>query len=82
MQWVYWQIVVQLHIISLREDQDAFAIESYKRSAKAWSEGKFSNEVIPVSVPQRRGDDLVISEDEEFKKRKNGKNSCTTCCFH
>lgn len=50
-----------------REDQDAFAIESYKRSAKAWSEGKFSNEVIPVAVPQRRGDALIVSEDEEFK---------------
>ena len=50
-----------------REDQDAFAIESYKRSAKAWNEGKFSNEVIPVAVPQRRGDALIVSEDEEFK---------------
>ena len=50
-----------------REDQDAFAIESYRRSAKAWSEGKFTNEVIPVAVPQRRGDALIISEDEEFK---------------
>jgi acetyl-CoA C-acetyltransferase len=50
-----------------REDQDAFAIQSYERTKKAWSEGKFSNEVIPVAVPQRRGDDLIISEDEEFK---------------
>ena len=50
-----------------REDQDAFAIESYKRSAKAWSEGKFSNEVIPVAVPQRKGDPVIVSEDEEFK---------------
>tara|TARA_B100000795_G_scaffold194471_1_gene148701 strand:+ start:12012 stop:13190 length:1179 start_codon:yes stop_codon:yes gene_type:complete len=53
-----------------REDQDAFAIQSYERSAKAWSEGKFSNEVVPVAVPQRRGEDLIISEDEEFKKIK------------
>ena len=53
-----------------REDQDAFAIESYRRSAKAWSEGKFSNEVIPVAVPQRRGDALIITEDEEFKNVK------------
>ena len=53
-----------------REDQDAFAIESYRRSAKAWSEGKFSNEVIPVAVPQRRGDALIVSEDEEFKNVK------------
>ena len=53
-----------------REDQDAFAIQSYERSAKAWSEGKFANEIIPVTVPQRRGDDLIISEDEEFKNVK------------
>ena len=50
-----------------REDQDAFAIESYKRSAEAWSQGKFSNEVIPVTVPQRKGDPVIVSEDEEFK---------------
>lgn len=50
-----------------REEQDAFAIESYERSAKSWKEGKFNNEVVPVSVPQRRGDDVVISEDEEYK---------------
>ncbi|WP_045802606.1 acetyl-CoA C-acyltransferase [Flagellimonas lutaonensis] len=50
-----------------REDQDAFAIQSYKRSAKAWKEGKFANEVVPVEVPQRRGEPLVVSEDEEYK---------------
>lgn len=50
-----------------REDQDAFAIQSYERSAKAWSEGKFADEVVPVSVPQRRGEPVIISEDEEFK---------------
>lgn len=53
-----------------REEQDAFAIESYNRSAKAWSTGKFTDEVVPVSVPQRRGDELVISEDEEYKNVK------------
>lgn len=53
-----------------REDQDEFAIESYNRSAKAWKEGKFSEEVIPVEVPQRRGDSILISEDEEYKKVK------------
>jgi len=53
-----------------REEQDAFAIESYNRSAKAWSAGKFNNEVVSVTVPQRRGDDLVISEDEEYKNVK------------
>ncbi len=50
-----------------REDQDAYAIQSYKRSAKAWSEGKFANEVVPVEVPQRRGEPVVVSEDEEYK---------------
>ncbi len=50
-----------------REEQDAFAIESYKRSAKAWAEGKFSEEVVPVEVPQRRGEPITVSEDEEFK---------------
>lgn len=53
-----------------REQQDAFAIESYKRSAAAWSIGKFSDEVVPVTVPQKRGDDLVITEDEEYKNVK------------
>jgi acetyl-CoA C-acetyltransferase len=50
-----------------REDQDAFAIQSYTRSAKAWQEGKFKNEVVPVEVPQRRGEPVIVSEDEEFK---------------
>ena len=50
-----------------REEQDAFAIDSYKKAANAWSTGKFADEVIPVSVPQRKGDPIVISEDEEFK---------------
>lgn len=49
-----------------REDQDAFAIESYTRSKKAWETGKFNDEVVPVSVPQRRGDDLIVDTDEEF----------------
>src|SRR5680860_132974 len=50
-----------------REDQDTFAIQSYERSAKAWKEGKFDNEVVPVEVPQRKGDPIIIKEDEEFK---------------
>lgn len=49
-----------------REEQDAFAIQSYKRSSEAWNSGKFNNEVIPVSVPQRKGDPIIISKDEEF----------------
>ena len=53
-----------------REDQDAFAIQSYERSAAAWKAGKFSDEVIPVEVPQRRGEPVVVNEDEEFKNVK------------
>jgi acetyl-CoA C-acetyltransferase len=50
-----------------REDQDEFAIESYKRSAKAWENGWFNNEVIPVEIPQRKGDPIVFDHDEEYK---------------
>jgi acetyl-CoA C-acetyltransferase len=48
-----------------REEQDAFAIESYKRSQAAVNEGRFDNEVIPVSIPQRKGDPVVFAKDEE-----------------
>ncbi|MDM1346764.1 acetyl-CoA C-acyltransferase [Myroides marinus] len=57
------------HNIS-REEQDNFAIKSYERSAKAWDAGKFNNEVVPVSVPQRRGDAIVVSKDEEYTNVK------------
>jgi len=50
-----------------RKDQDEFAIGSYQKSAKAWSSGKFRNEVVPVEIPQRKGDPLIIDEDEEYK---------------
>ena len=50
-----------------REDQDNFAVESYKRSAKAWSEGKFKDEVVSVEIPQRKGEPIIFSEDEEYK---------------
>ncbi len=50
-----------------REDQDRFAINSYKRSAEAWRTGKFKNEVVGVEIPQRKGDPLLIDEDEEYK---------------
>lgn len=53
-----------------REDQDNFAIQSYQRSANAWKEGKFTNEVIAVEVPQRRGEPIIVSEDEEYKNVK------------
>jgi len=57
------------HNIS-REEQDAFAINSYQRSAEAWKNGLFDDEVVPVEVPQRRGEPVVVSEDEEFKNIK------------
>ena len=48
-----------------REDQDAFAIESYKRSQAAINEGKFDNEIVPVPIPQRKGDPIMFAKDEE-----------------
>ncbi|MDX8554408.1 acetyl-CoA C-acyltransferase [Tenacibaculum sp. 1B UA] len=53
-----------------REDQDNFAVESYNRSSKAWSEGKFADEIVPVEIPQRRGEPIIFSEDEEYKNVK------------
>ncbi|MGV9003781.1 acetyl-CoA C-acyltransferase [Flavobacterium sp.] len=53
-----------------REEQDASAIESYNRSAKAWEEGKFDNEVISVEIPQKRGEPVIFSKDEEFTNVK------------
>ncbi len=53
-----------------REEQDAYAIQSYKRAAQTTESGKFKNEIVSVSVPQRKGDPLIISEDEEYKKVK------------
>jgi acetyl-CoA C-acetyltransferase len=50
-----------------REEQDAFAIESYKRSAAAWAAGKFNDEVVPVEIIGRKGDVVVFKEDEEYK---------------
>lgn len=48
-----------------REEQDAFAIESYKRSQAAWEKGLFNQEIIPVEIPQRKGDPVVFAKDEE-----------------
>ena len=53
-----------------REDQDAFAIESYKRATEAWNLGKFDSEIIPVEVPQRRGASIIVSKDEEYTNVK------------
>ena len=78
-----------------REEQDAFAIESYKRSQAAWEKGKFANEVVPVEIPQRKGDPVVFAKDEEpynvkfdkiprletgFSKRRN--RYCRQCLHH
>ncbi len=51
-----------------REAQDEYAISSYKRAAAATDGGQFKNEIIPISIPQRKGDPIVVSEDEEYKK--------------
>ena len=56
-----------------REEQDAFAIESYTRSAAAWEQGAFDAEIAPVSIPQRKGDPVIVAEDEEFKNVKMDK---------
>ena len=53
-----------------REDQDAYAIQSYERSATASEAGKFDNEIVPVSVAQRKGDPIIVSKDEEFTNVK------------
>ncbi|MCF6360075.1 MAG: acetyl-CoA C-acyltransferase [Cyclobacteriaceae bacterium] len=53
-----------------REEQDEYAIKSYKRSAESWGNGNFNDEIIPVEVPQRRGEPIIISEDEEYKNVK------------
>lgn len=64
-----------------REEQDAFAIQSYERSAKAWSEGKFDNEVVPVEIPQRRGESIVFSKDEEYTNVKLDKIPALNAVF-
>lgn len=53
-----------------REDQDNFAIQSYNRSAKAWNDGKYADEIVPVEIPQRKGEPIIFSEDEEYKNVK------------
>ncbi|RBA27831.1 acetyl-CoA C-acyltransferase [Flavobacterium tibetense] len=57
------------HNIS-REEQDNFAIQSYQRSAAAWEAGKFDTEIVPVEVPQRKGDPIVVTKDEEYTNVK------------
>ncbi|RZJ31743.1 MAG: acetyl-CoA C-acyltransferase [Flavobacterium sp.] len=64
-----------------REDQDAFAMMSYERSAKAWDAGKFDNEVVPVAVPQRRGEPIMIVKDEEYTNVKLDKIASLNAAF-
>jgi acetyl-CoA C-acetyltransferase len=64
-----------------REDQDKFAIQSYERSAKAWESGKFDNEIVPVAVPQRKGDPIIVSKDEEFTNVKLDKIASLNAVF-
>lgn len=59
------EICAKEHNIT-REDQDAFAIESYRRASAAWDAGKFNDEIVGVSVPQRKGDPIIIDKDEEY----------------
>ena len=63
---VFADATAEKHTIT-REAQDAYAIQSYERSRAAWDNGRMEEEVTPVRVPQRRGDDLVVTEDEEYK---------------
>ncbi|MFB6307545.1 MAG: acetyl-CoA C-acyltransferase [Flavobacteriales bacterium] len=56
-----------------REEQDEFALESYKRSEEAWNNNKFKDEIVSVEVPQRKGDPISVDEDEEYKNIKKDK---------
>lgn len=64
-----------------REEQDAFAIQSYERSAKAWEAGKFDNEVVPVEIPQRRGEPIIFAKDEEYSNVKLDKIPALNAVF-
>ncbi|MFD2568273.1 acetyl-CoA C-acyltransferase [Pseudotenacibaculum haliotis] len=64
-----------------REDQDAYAIQSYNRSAEAWKAGKFADEVVPVEIPQRRGEPIIMTEDEEYKNVKMEKIPALRAAF-
>ena len=64
-----------------REDQDAYAIQSYQRSSEAWKLGKFSDEIIPVEIPQRKGAPVLMTEDEEYKNVKMEKIQSLRAAF-
>ncbi len=64
-----------------REDQDAFAVQSYERSKAAWDAGKYNNEVIAVEVPQRRGEPIIVDRDEEYTNVKMEKIPALRAAF-
>lgn len=66
---IYADLCAENHDIS-RAEQDAYAVQSYKRALQAWQNGYYNEEVIPVEIPQRRGENIVVDEDEEFKHIK------------
>ena len=66
---VFADRTAEKHNIS-REEQDAFAIQSYQRTAAATEKGILKEEIVPVAVPQRKGDPIMVGEDEEYKRVK------------
>lgn len=64
-----------------REEQDNFAIDSYKKSAAAWEAGKFDNEIVPVAVPQRKGEPVMVTKDEEYTNVKLDKIPALNAVF-
>lgn len=64
-----------------REDQDNYAIQSYNRSSDAWKAGKYADEIVPVEIPQRRGEPIIMSEDEEYKNVKMEKIPALRAAF-
>lgn len=77
---VYADLCAEKYNIT-RNNQDNFAIQSYERSTKAWNTGKFNNEIIPVSVPQLKGEPIIVSKDEEFMNVKLDKISTLNATF-
>ena len=77
---VFADLCATEHNIS-REEQDNFAIQSYTRSANAWDAGKFNEEIVPVSIPQRKGDPIVVTKDEEYTNVKLDKIPALNAVF-
>ncbi len=81
MQWEFPADACATEYKFSREDQDAFAVQSYERSKAAWDAGKFNNEVIPVEVPQRRGEPVIVNRDEEYTNVKMEKIPALRAAF-